>query len=320
VAILAGIDEAGFGPILGPLVVTGVSFRIPDDQLDACLWETLRESCSRLPARAVHRLVITDSKQLYKSRSHLPAIERPALVMLGVRGCRPVKWLELLEHVWPGGAADLLEYAWYAKANFAIPVAEDTGDIVTRANAVRRNCEQKNVSLLEVFAQPLPEGQYNRLVRRTRNKSTALMGLVLRVVDHIVMSAGEERARILVDRLGGRLRYREHLMNAFPGYEMAILEETKARSAYRLRDAGRFFEIEFVTGGDREHLPVALASIYSKYLRELFMGLFNGFWCKQIKGLTPTAGYYLDAHRWLREARPAIDRLGIDRSLLVRER
>ncbi len=97
-AILAGIDEAGFGPILGPLVVTGVSFRVPDDQLDVCLWETLRESCSHLPARAAQRLVITDSKKLYRSRRHLPAIERPALVMLAVKDHPPQEWLELLEH------------------------------------------------------------------------------------------------------------------------------------------------------------------------------------------------------------------------------
>jgi hypothetical protein len=39
-----------------------------------------------------------------------------------------------------------------------------------------------------------------------------------------------------------------------------------------------------------------------------------------MKGLTPTAGYYRDARRWLREAAPAITRLSIDRALMIRER
>ncbi|MCH8916798.1 MAG: hypothetical protein IIC52_01970 [Proteobacteria bacterium] len=40
-AIVAGIDEAGFGPTLGPLVVSGVAFRVPDDQVDRCLYGLL---------------------------------------------------------------------------------------------------------------------------------------------------------------------------------------------------------------------------------------------------------------------------------------
>ena len=32
--LVIGMDEAGYGPNLGPLVVTGVAFEVPDDRLD----------------------------------------------------------------------------------------------------------------------------------------------------------------------------------------------------------------------------------------------------------------------------------------------
>ena len=99
-------------------------------------------------------------------------------------------------------------------------------------------------------------------------------------------------------------------------------------------------EIEFVTDGDSRHFPVALASIYSKYLRELYMHVFNTYWCGKmaegqpagprcegqrsslpsLAGLRPTAGYYTDGRRWLREAASLLDRLSIDRGLLIRRR
>jgi ribonuclease HII len=301
-------------------MVTGVSFRVPDDQIRASLWDSLRETCTRQPIRSGRRLVITDSKQLYRKREHLHAIERPALVMLAASEKRPQKWLELLETVWPGGAPALEEYPWYARANFTLPISEATGDIATRANAVRRNCEHAGIAFLGAAAEPLPEGHFNRIIGQTRNKAIALLGQVLSVIDRILRDVSDRHVCFLVDRLGGRLRYREHLMQAFANFEMTIVEESKERSAYRLSNPQRLVEIEFITDGDQKHFPVALASIYSKYLRELFMGLFNGYWCKQMKGLTPTAGYYRDARRWLREAAPAIERLSIDQALLIRER
>jgi hypothetical protein len=132
--------------------------------------------------------------------------------------------------------------------------------------------------------------------------------------------APDERVRLYVDRLGGRLRYRDALMTAMEGYELQILEETPTRSAYRLVRSNRTCEIAFVTDGDARHFPVALASVYSKYLRELQMHLFNRYWCGRINGLGPTAGYYSDAQRWLQAAAPEIDRGAFDRRMLVRER
>ena len=65
---------------------------------------------------------------------------------------------------------------------------------------------------------------------------------------------------------------------------------------------------------------VALASMVSKYLRELLMGCFNGYWLGEVPSLRPTAGYYQDGLRFLKEIEPHLRRLGVRREWLVRQR
>ena len=319
-AILAGIDEAGYGPTLGPLIVSGVVFRMPDDQLGESLWSTLQNTVAATTTRAGRRLVVADSKKLYSSQGSLAPLERAALVMLAVTRRRPTTWHGLLRALAPQTIEQLNHYPWYRQADFALPASDDVGDIGTRANAIRRDCAEHHVEPAAVFCEPLLEGHFNRLVRNTRNKAVVLLGLALRVVDRVFRLAPDERVRLCVDRLGGRRHYREALVSALPGHDMHVLEESAERSAYRLVRSSRICEIEFATGGEQRHFAVALASVYSKYLRELFMRAFNNYWSGKMVGLRPTAGYHTDAHRWLTEAAPVLKRVGINRSLLVRER
>ncbi len=68
------------------------------------------------------------------------------------------------------------------------------------------------------------------------------------------------------------------------------------------------------------HLPVALASMLAKYVRELCMGQFNRYWGHLVPGLQPTAGYYVDAQRFLGEIRPHLTAAQPPLEAFVRER
>lgn len=319
-AIIAGIDEAGLGPLLGPLVVSGTAFRVPDDAIDTCLWKSLGAAYSKRASKTARKLVVADSKKLYKSGQPITLLERSLLVTLAAAGRSPQSLRGLLNIVAPGAAEVLDRAPWYARRDLDLPRAGDLGDIPTRANAVARAMGEKRIELLGVYANPLTEYDFNDLVDRTRNKSAVLMSTVFRVLGRILHKTGSERARIYIDRLGGRTRYREPLMTAMPDYKLRIVEESETRSAYELTGRERTLDIEFVVGGDGRHFPIALASMFSKYIRELYMTLLNEYWCKRQTELKPTAGYYNDAVRWLEDAEPAIRKAGVDRSLLVRSR
>jgi len=65
-------------------------------------------------------------------------------------------------------------------------------------------------------------------------------------------------------------------------------------------------------------LPVSLASMVSKYLRELLMDCMNAYFLKMDGGLKPTAGYWQDGQRFVEELRTRLPHLVIDRERLIR--
>jgi hypothetical protein len=65
---------------------------------------------------------------------------------------------------------------------------------------------------------------------------------------------------------------------------------------------------------------VALASMVSKYVREILMLEFNAYWQNHVPGIEPTAGYPGDSHRFFAAIRPAIMKLGIPDSAVWRQR
>jgi ribonuclease HII len=317
-AIIAGIDEAGFGPNLGPLVMSGVAFRVADEQADACLWKLLKSTCCKKPSKTGRRLAIADSKVLFRARESFAPLERAALVMLAVAGVRPTSWRNLLGEVAPRATQFLAGHPWY-DGDVPLPVDGEVGDIPTRANAVRRDCADKQIEFLGVFCEPLAEGEYNRQLSAMRNKASVNMGLALRVIDRVLRATDDDNVRIFVDRLGGRTHYREAIMTAMPDYSLQVLDESPTRSTYKLTHGRRVCQISFAVEGESQSFATALASVYSKYVRELYMHSFNSFWARHVEGIRPTAGYYGDAERWLREAEPAIKRLSIEPAVLVRQ-
>ena len=74
---VVGIDEAGYGPNLGPLVQAAVALHLPDD--DPAGWETLKPVVRRCARRPTAGLLIDDSKKVY-TRGGLEALERGVLV------------------------------------------------------------------------------------------------------------------------------------------------------------------------------------------------------------------------------------------------
>ncbi len=105
--------------------------------------------------------------------------------------------------------------------------------------------------------------------------------------------------------------------------EFQALAETPVCSAYQLsarEPERRAMLVLFCERAELRSLTTALASCAAKYAREVCMGAFNRYFEDLQPGLRPTAGYTSDGRRWLRDAAGALERAGLPRELLIRER
>ncbi len=199
-AIVAGIDEAGYGPVLGPLVVSLAAFEVPDELVGQSLWTQLAGSVSAKVSRRDTRLPIVDSKKLHHSADGLAAVERTALAMLAAGDSVPTTFRELIRAVCPRVESALSGYAWYGQFEDALPLECDATCVRLHGNAVRHTLREAGIRFVGPRCCVLPAGHYNRLIESTRNKATVLWTLTLKLISQLMQLAGERALHIYIDR------------------------------------------------------------------------------------------------------------------------
>ncbi len=315
--VLVGIDEAGYGPILGPLVVSSSTFSLPHNLLRADLWQVLRNSVGNRRKRLAGRMLITDSKKAYSRAMGIRHLERTVLGCLKCLGKEPGTMVEVIELLCPDCLERLGAYPWYGDAGKHYLSADSAdGEIVS--TVFSEDMASNGIELLDMKSYCLDVGYYNKMVASVKNKANVLFSATCGLIQFALDKYEGDDLQIIVDRQGGRVHYRKHLQRMFGEMELKILRESPSDSSYEMRGGSKSMRLHFVVGADGRFLPVSLASMVSKYLRELLVENMNRYFAGFHCDLRPTAGYWKDGLRFVEDLKTNIPDLRVDMDRLVR--
>jgi hypothetical protein len=305
-----GTDEAGYGPNLGPLVVAATAWHVEGDG-DAAARIGLAMA-QAVPGRRTP--LWADSKQLYKpgpGDRGIALLEEGVVTGLCLTGSPlPADWPALAEQIGtisPGGESP----DWDRLDSLTLPRATSATAISGLVAALEKALAGQQATLRGIVCRAIYPEEFNASLTRGLNKADILSQATLELRGRWP----EEPALVWCDRHGGRKSYAALLGRHFAVPLVQTLSETPACSAYALPAANA--RVEFAVGGE-SRVPVALASMTAKYVRELAMLAFNAYWSDRVPGLRPTAGYPLDARRWRQEIGTAPALAGVAEASLWR--
>lgn len=325
-----GLDEAGYGPNLGPMVVSLSACWVPERR-PKCLWKALSKAVRKSDDEDDGRLLIDDSKKVNEGPAGFARLEAGMLSAIALNSpssataddnCEPFGLTVrdyLLTAALGNSLDDLHAEPWFQPGDL-LPCANAPADLVAIISNLNEASIAAGIEWGPIRCVVVPAPRFNRLLDEWRVKSGVVASAVIALLCSVLELPGDDVIHINVDKLGGRNYYAPLLNEAFPGSWVRVIREGPNRCDYEIDGLGRQVSVRFEPRADGSHLNVALASMAAKYLREVCMVQFNRYWLARVPGLKPTLGYPSDATRFYKAIRDVILADGVDEKCVWRAR
>lgn len=290
---LFGIDENGYGPRLGPLVVTGAAVVAPAGgrRLDSPGENRrLHDLGARLAGAGTFG--VRDSKQVFRGgpRDREKLEDIVLAFFLFAEGFLPSVSGDYLGRVLANGVADLAFPCPGPAARLVClggrPLCLEPDRrhrLAGRAAAIGTAFAAAGLADFRVRSLAFCPALFNRAVTGgpgpgwLSGAAGSKAALVTRGGLFLAAAAARDAGRFSVaaGKVGGTRDYRAPLAAFFPAGPVAPLEEGAAASRYLVRAAAGAGSIAYLRGAEEQSFLVALASLFGKYTRELFMDSIN---------------------------------------------
>ena len=297
--LVMGVDENGLGPRLGPLVATSVTLRTP------------RYARAALCERGL-ALGLTDSKET-GGFGRMGFTESVALALLKRGGAGLLGSADgLLDQVSPDLRQRLraccpddptAEQCWAVD----LPLPAFGGDESHGEAILDRLVGRSSLCIVDVQSRIACAGVLNAKLAAGKNK----LAVDLELFEDLISSVhGRHGSPMLVvcGMIGGIRDYASRL-SRFESHRVEPLAGRRGQKRYAVDGVD---EVRFEVDADARHLPVALASIVGKYVREICMRRIGEFYRRGNPELKLASGYHDPVTtRFIDATEPSRRRLGI---------
>jgi hypothetical protein len=224
-AILIGVDEAGYGPNYGPLAIAATAWQVAEGsevggqrsgenrrraggfippapasskypkppQHPTDLYKLLKKVVVRSPQVSSKRIAIADSKQLYKPGLGLRQLERGVLAALMATSPTQENCVDQVKALLAATLADphgrRHELDCHAGDSLPLPLDALAEEICELAALLRKACTASGVTLLAIRARLIYPAEFNALVDNHGTKGAALSHVTLELVREVVDAA-----------------------------------------------------------------------------------------------------------------------------------
>ena len=326
--LVIGIDEAGYGPNLGPLVIGGSSWQINEHQSDNISTKAAEhfielQNDIHDDYRAGRGPPWGDSKKVFTRKGTksetLEPLERGVFAAIQIATNTLPETSDRLLSLLALKSPDDAELGCWKKLNaMTLPLATKVPYAIEQSGQAAGQLRTHAIRLTGLTCRWIFPETFNAALDTGMNKSDILSQASLQLAFDLRNQHPHMPAVVWCDRHGGRKRYAGVVSHCFDAARVEPLSETTRYSHYRIHDREFPTFIHFSVGGE-SRLPVAVASMTAKYTRELAMDVFNSFWTDRIPSLQPTAGYPVDARRWWHETKKDRHRMSISDDILWRK-
>lgn len=314
---LIAIDEAGYGPKLGPLVVAATLWRRVDPAFDIAMQNRSIDAADPDAFAPIARPVgvqtttirVNDSKQVFRSRSSgknggsLATLHRIISVSHHACGRTEPNLVSRIATLIPKDITRIAKVPWLASLTSPRRIEK----LVAHAWTPRPDCDDAIAQwstapwkLIDVRARMIDAAFLNRFCATASgpNKSDLLgetsIGLAADLIKELAekrpgdTSTIDEPVQIYFDRHGGRRYYAGPIQERFSEAPVRVVSESSQKSVYETEGAGQTgpaVRMHFSVKGDR-FVPVALSSLHAKYLREIAMASLNDHFRERWEAVT----------------------------------
>lgn len=306
--LVTGVDENGLGPRLGPLVATSLTIEIP------------RYARSALCERGLG-LGLSDSKAT-GGFGRMAFIESVALGLLAAVPDRasPRDADGLLERVFPEVRPRVRSccpdpptaaQCW----SVDLPLPAFGGDLAFGRDLVEQLIGRSHIRIADIQSRIACAGVLNAHSVAGRNKLDVDLELFEELIYEVHRRHGAPLL-VVCGMIGGIRDYAARFTRFDEG-GVRTLRGGRGQRRYEVDGIG---QVRFEVDADARHLPVALASIVGKYVREVCMRRIGEFYQRGVPGLTLASGYHDPVTtRFIEATEPSRRRLGIAKDCFRRQ-